>query len=554
MEISFMELRKLAFLFLASTILFASSVPVYASHVKKEEPSAEEKMLFEKIFSRLEEHADMMKVQVEDVRKSFSEPVEISFSCMPFRERAVDSVSVNVVTQFARFQPELSEGHRTGILGGIYVWDCKAVKEKDVLTIQCVNTLMLNPDFLVREENETGERKTIAMAENEMVLYHELLHGELMIDAINDVSDVSRWRKNACTFFAENNNELDYTPSDLNHALISSLELDFLAKIVKKHNGLLLVKNVDRHKVGSYEFTEIIATFPQLGTLAKKGFFVMARAINVNDVTIDVSQERGTIAVSGSLSDPSIDGSVRVFIMPKTVSSDVRISLDVDNAVKGMGSEFIFTARVHNADTSDASGTLKLGLDGRVVSSRNVEVKANSEIVINFAWKSSNVASKHVAAIDGFGTASNELTLFTFDELEVNTIDGEGMISEQVIVDSDSGERTTVARPSKISAVAIVESGLETIRLLAPSGTIVIGKDGLVREIDDKVRIVSVDGKNLAVRYSRLNDRVVFTAVKNTISDEPLPVGVWRIMGVDSNGINTDARIKYYVSFLAVMR
>ncbi len=538
---------------IAAMILFSSSVPVYASHIKKMEPTADEKRLFEKIFARLNVHASMMQVPIDDVKKSLSEAVKIFFSCRSLNYKDVDTVSVSVSTQFASFDPSLAEKHKTGILSGLYVWDCKAVKDRYSLTIECVNTLMLNPDFLSKEEVETNERKIIAMAENEMVLYHEFLHAELMIDAMKDVSDGSGWRKNACNFFADNNNELDYAPSDGDHKIISTLELDFLAKLIEQKNGMMVTKTIDRKSVGSGEFEQVVATFDELGVIAKNPFYVFARAVNIEDVEILVSAEKETIAISGYLRDAGSDGIARLFVIPRTTFSSVKIELSVDDALKSKGSEFVFTARVQNQQDSYVSGVIRLGIDGMVVASQEVDLPANSEKKITFTWKSNDVIpAKHVAAIDGFDNASNEVTVFTFDKLESKTVRSSGTVADRAIIDPDTNEIISIVRPNRITAMIIAGSNDDNIevQLMAPHGTTVIGKNALVIDVGSRVNIVKVNGQTLAVKYTELNERLLFFAVKTTVSDLPLPSGEWSIKTIGSDGNDADTRIKYYVNYV----
>ena len=193
---------------IAALLLFSSSVPVYASNVKKLELTMDEERLFEKIFARLESHSSMMPVQVDDVKKSLSESRKFFFACTPFNNRVVESVSINVRTKFVPFDRTLAEKHKPDIYVADYTWDCETFKDNYTITIECVNRLMLNPDFMIKEETETDGRRSIAMAENEMYLYHELLHGQLMIDAMNYKSSDSDWKKESCSFFANNKNDL----------------------------------------------------------------------------------------------------------------------------------------------------------------------------------------------------------------------------------------------------------------------------------------------------------------------------------------------------------
>ena len=345
-----MHTKYLVVIALVFMILFSASVPVYASHARKTQPTEIEKRLFDKIFERLEKHDGLIETKVDDVKKSLSEPLKIFFSCRAIKGKAVESVTIDVSTQFVGFDERLAEQHKEGMLGGIYIWDCKAVKDSYTLTIQCTNLFMLNPSFVVKEEIESKEKRLIAMAENEMILYHELLHGQLMMNAMNDSNDALSWRTDACRFFYNNDNEIDYSASDSEHKIISELEMKYLSKLIEQSNGIVIVKTIGK-EVGTKRFTQVIANFEELGNLADAGFFVFARTINLEGADILVSKEGQTVSVSATLQDPQKDGIVRMFIMPKSGVSNVRIELDVDDAVKSVGSEFVFTARVQNLQT-----------------------------------------------------------------------------------------------------------------------------------------------------------------------------------------------------------
>lgn len=541
--------RPLLAFALAYIIFFAASVPVYASHVAKVEPTADEKRLLEKIIARLEAHGNLMPLAVDDAKRSLSETVRISFSCMSFNDRAVESMSINVRTDFVQFDSRIVGEHRSGILGGIYVWECTMVKDQNTIRIECANTLMLNPDFLMREDMETDERRTIAMAENEMVVYHELLHAQLMINAMKGVDDV-KWRQSACTFFADNDNRLDYGPSDGDHRVISVLELQYLDRLIQQQGGVTLIKTIYRN-VGDGKFTELVATFDELGMLARTGFFVYARAINMDDVEILVNSQERTIFITGSLQDPSKDGIARVFIIPQTATSNVIVELAVDDTIKNRGSEFVFTASIHNLQNNDLTGTVRLGIDGMIVSSKEVDVAPNSVANVQFTWQSPLMASKHFAVIDGFNTASNVVEFFTFERLHSVSTTSVGVVTEQVIVDPETRESITVAKPNRITGMVIVDDDIEFM-LVAPDGTNIIGADALISDVGGRTHIVSVADQTLAVRYIQLNENTRFFAVKSTVSNVPLPSGEWSIRVVDADGRDVDTRIRYYANYIAV--
>jgi len=527
-------------------LLFSASIPVYASHVKRTQPTADEKRLFDKIFERLIEHDRLIETKINDVKGSLSEPMQIFFSCRGISGQSVESVTIDISTQFISFDEKVAGQHVGGMLGGMYVWDCKAVKTSYTLTIECKNILMLNPNFMAREETETNEKKIISLAENEVMLYHEFLHGQLLINAMKDSSDSLGWRKDACRFFAGNDNVIDYSPSDAEHRIIGGLEMKVLSKLTAQNDGILVVKTIDK-EVGTRNFTEVIARFEELGDLADRGFFVFARTINLEGAEVLVSMEMRTVSVSAMLQDPQKDGVVRMFIMPKASVSNARIELKVDDAVKSLGSEFVFTARVHNMQKTDIVGNVMLVIDGLKIGGKDLSVPGDQALTVAFTWRSSDKEpSIHSAKVDGFSKVSNEVSIITFDRLVSATMQSDVVIAEQSIIDARTGEEVIVARPERISA--IISSDIEDhVRLFAPDGTLIIGEEGLVH-VGENEKLIEVGGQTLAVMYTDLNEKLRFLSVKNT-QDLPLSEGEWVIRSVDTSGQDTDAKIKYYASY-----
>lgn len=527
-------------------LLFSASIPVYASHVKRTEPTADEKRLFDKIFERLEKHDRLIETKIDDIKNTLSESTKIFFSCRGMSGRAVESVTIDVSTQFVSFDEKVAGQHVGGVLGGMYVWDCKAVKTSYTLTIECKNILMLNPSFMAREETETNEKKIISMAENEVMLYHEFLHGQLLINAMKDSSDSEGWRKDACRFFAGNGNVIDYSPSDAEHRIIAGMEMKFLSTLIEQNDGILMVKVIDK-RTGTTTFTEIIARFEELGNLADLGFFVFARTINLDEAEVLVSTEMGTVSVSAVLHDPQKDGVVRMFIMPKATASNARIELEVDDTVKSVGSEFVFTARVHNMQKTDIVGSVTLIMDGLRIGGKDLNVPGNQALTVAFTWRSSDKEpSMHSAKVDGFSKVSNEVSVITFDRVVSATMQSDVVIGEQSVIDARTGKEVIVAKPERISAIIAGDSE-DDVKLFAPDGTLIIGKEGLV-DVGEGENLIEVGGQTLAVIYTDLNEKLRFFSVKS-VQDLPLSEGKWVMQSVDLSGQDTGVKIKYYTSY-----
>ena len=540
-----MHMKYFLVITLVSIVLFSSSTPVYTSHVTKKQPTADERRLFDKIFERLEKHDVFIDTKIDDVKASLSDPVKIFISCRAVRDRSIESVSIDVSTQLTSFDEALAEQHIEGMLGAVYIWDCKAVKTSHTLTIECKNLLMLNPDFVVREETESSEKKIIAMAENEVILYHELLHGQMLLDAMKDSNDSLGWRKDACRYFAENGNVIDYSPSDAEHKIISGLEMKYLSRLIEQNDGVLIVKAIDK-QMGSKRFTEIIARFDELGNLAESGFFVFTRTINLENAEVLVSNEERTISVSAMLQDPQKDGTVRMFIMPRLGVSQAHIEIEVDDTAKNLGSEFVFTATVRNKQKTDIVGSVTLVIDGLRIGGRDLSVPASKEVRVAFTWRSSDdKPSMHTAKVDGFNSASNEVSIMTFDRFVSATVQSDAVVKEQNVIDNKTGEKVTVAKLERIAGTVIGDKA--NVRLLAPDGTSVIGEEGLV-DLGKQEHLIEVGGQTLVVTYTDLNENLRFFSVRSP-QGELLPQGEWILKAIDISGQDADAKIKYYTSY-----
>jgi hypothetical protein len=370
-----------------------------------------------------------------------------------------------------------------------------------------------------------------------------------MINAMKDNSDALGWRADACRFFADNGNLVDYSPSDSSHAIISTLELEYLAKLIEQRRGALIFKTID-NQVGAGRFTQVMADFKELGELVELGFFVFARTVNLEGVEVLVSKEAQTVSVSASLQDQENDAIVRMYIMPRMSFSDARIELEVDDAVKSVGSEFVFTAKVHNTQTTDLQGSVTLFIDDSRIGGKQLNLPAGRTLGVEFTWGSADAKpSMHSVKVNGFGSVSNEVNVMTFDKLLSATVRSDDIVAEQTVIDPNTGKQITVARPNRISATIMVGETEAGINLVAPDGTLVIGKEGLVNKVSNRVNLVEVGGETLIVKYTDLNAKLRFFAVKSTM-DKPLQEGEWLMKTVDVSGQDADLKIRYYASYV----
>lgn len=288
-------------------LLFANLHPVFGSF---EEPTSQEQALYDKLLMEFEKLA-ISKKDVSDTLKSFKEPIVFSFPCDSADEN--NSVDVTITTELVRFDDSLAS-HEGTITGGIYVWKCSITFYQGKLTINCDNGLMLNSDAASTMEKDPQ----IKQVEDLVIFYHELLHGQLMIDAIKS-SDA--WRHDTCNKkFQE---DLDYSYSDADHKIITPLQTEFASHLIENIGGIFKVEEITPSETTNGAFNKKIGNLYDYPEYVKSGISISARSYNVVDIEI-VSQKNG-IMISGHLNDKSQPGIIWLYIFGRESAEDTSI-------------------------------------------------------------------------------------------------------------------------------------------------------------------------------------------------------------------------------------
>ncbi len=251
---------------LAITALLAAS---FASVHGYKAPTAQEEGLFDQLLDQFEK-VDIPKKDVTDVVQTFGKPLIISFPC---NSNDTNNFVVAVITsRLAKFDD--TTVHEDQVIGGTYTWDCLVTTEAEKVTLQCNNELRLNPSVLL---NGTGVDPTVHQVENEVVLYHELLHGQLMIDAIKSPGI---WRHEICNKTPEET--IDYSYADSDHKIINPLQSSFASELMEQQGGEVITKYMlpNETRNGIFDTTVFkISDYPQF----RNGGEVTLRAVNIDD-------------------------------------------------------------------------------------------------------------------------------------------------------------------------------------------------------------------------------------------------------------------------------
>jgi len=175
-------------LFSACVLTFAyASAPTTSFALPQEilRPSLRGTEIVRSILGRLQRNRISMPIPVDDAVNSLDREIIKRFDCPA--GATVDSVDVRVRTRHVGWNRRLAVEHSMGT----YYWNVEVVTRGRHETIRAYNWLMIDPRSTGVREAAFGTGEVT----NEALLYHELLHGQLLMSAM----DTSKWQQNACS-------------------------------------------------------------------------------------------------------------------------------------------------------------------------------------------------------------------------------------------------------------------------------------------------------------------------------------------------------------------
>ena len=270
-----------------------------------DDPSIKEKKIFQELLEKFLK-TDVGTIDVSGILGTFERPFIKTFAC---DSDDVNELVVNVVeTRVGGFKVpnELEQGV---ILGGTYTWQCKiTTSEEKVITIDCDNTIKLNPDVIT-----TGRRDSrVHEIENLAIFYHELLHGQLMLDAIT-LSE--KWRNDVCNKKPSGSIDLSY--SDKEHKVIGPLQTVYTKKLVTENGGVFINEIILPEETQNGTFSNKITSREEMPQFDGKGILVSYRAFNVLEPK--VTFQGNDIMFSGNLKNISKPGDAWLYIFDKNL-------------------------------------------------------------------------------------------------------------------------------------------------------------------------------------------------------------------------------------------
>jgi len=292
---------------LVMLILFANLIPVFGDDYVP--PTQQEQELYDKLLAEFEK-LNVEKKNVSEVLDTFEKPLVISFLC---DSTDLNDLVVSVIkTKLARFDE--TQVHEGGIItGGTYTWKCTVTTSEGKITMNCDNELKINSDFLTRDG---GRDPKIKKVENQIVIYHELLHGQLMIDAIKSSE---KWRNDVCNKPPEE--KIDYSYSDKAHKIINPLQQEFAAQLIEQTGGKMLVKEITVEETNDGAFTKKIGSLNDFPQFIKNGIRVSLRGTNL--INTEFSSQDSDVIISGNLANKTEIGIAWLYVFGRTEEQSI---------------------------------------------------------------------------------------------------------------------------------------------------------------------------------------------------------------------------------------
>ncbi len=270
--------------------------------------SSPQRALFQKTLAELQSVA--LPEGVEGVVKSLSQPVTFSFECA--QGDPVARVSVSVTTTLKAWDPAAVEaqasGRGTGGESGAYLWDGAIrtrtgaqTSEKEMVFS---NALLFDPKALAEPQGPLGELS------NQTLVYHELLHGQLLLNAMKRED----WRASACK-----RNSPDLSAADANHERIPKLEQRLAQTLAARAPNMFALDVPPQGANRQGRFSVTLGSVTELlgDSRSFSVSFLFDTGSNIQQGKTEVALEDGKVVVTGNLSDPARAGFVLLGLEPK---------------------------------------------------------------------------------------------------------------------------------------------------------------------------------------------------------------------------------------------
>jgi hypothetical protein len=281
-------------------------------------PSAPEAAVLSQILSRLHAagNASLVPINVDQAIGSLNGEVTKTFSGTSGSRYS--RVTVRLRTRHTTWDPSLvsTQGGRPREPGAVgwYMWRWQSQTTPTSrgleLTITANNLLMLDPEYTTPNEEDPLGRLA-----NEALLYHELLHLQLVLNAMNEPA----WGEALCR-----TGQFDITARDAEHTLIHTLERDYLALRGLGYSWLVAPGTLE--PAGGKGFVLVVGDLPERHQGRVSARFRLIRDSNVKGLRVSLPQEGpyvGKVVIMGELLNTSRAGFFMADIEPAVAPAPI---------------------------------------------------------------------------------------------------------------------------------------------------------------------------------------------------------------------------------------
>jgi hypothetical protein len=273
------------------------------------DPSPQEKKAFEQLYTTLKSNKNLHPHSVENIIISLEGAWKKRISCPT--GSMFDKVDFNITTRQISWDRNLViKGKPTGIGPndiGWYQWTYKSEGIGKVKTVEATNYIMLDPAIILNTSDPSPFKKI----GDEALLYHEVLHGQLVIDSI--LQSIN-FQKKVC------NCNFDLTAGDFEHLFIPDFEIDYIDSLLQATNqpsAYVIRPEIDNTSTNN-TFKKVVADASLITEAEKVSInWYLPRGNNILENKVDVLVEDEKIYVTGKLQNPSKKGLLVVIIETK---------------------------------------------------------------------------------------------------------------------------------------------------------------------------------------------------------------------------------------------
>jgi len=305
----------------------------YTSAIDGEQPPTQaEQDLFDTLAGRVSGHSAQQPTDVSEKLQIISGGgLAIPIDCSDIVGATVDEVDFIVLGGLIKFDHVLAGQfveNASPDAEGYDIWQCNVTvelrDEKRVKVIQCEDRLMLNqPSLSQLESSDAG------MILSESVLYHELLHGQLLINAYTAVPPADdSFREKMCKSFQDTDGQIDLTPIDADHQFIGDLEIEYIQEVGEAEGVAVSVEELMAASSDSCNFSIDVSTLTEKNPFT----FQLVPLQNIASVQVSGSTVSGTLVEDGG---NCLTGRMLLLIDPPSLAIVIDITIGRSQTVGG---------------------------------------------------------------------------------------------------------------------------------------------------------------------------------------------------------------------------